>query len=55
MNRDLENEKKELLKKIDISIDPQVRKMLDSININEPYPTIIVAMSTEGTTNASTK
>ncbi|WDN87825.1 hypothetical protein BuS5_00793 [Desulfosarcina sp. BuS5] len=55
MDRDLENEKKDLLKKIDISIDPKARKILDSININKPYPIITVVMSTEGTTNASTK
>ena len=55
MKRDLEYEKMELLKKIDIAIDPEVRKILDSITLNEPNPTITVVMSTEGTTNASTK
>jgi hypothetical protein len=56
MNRDIEQEKKELLRKIDETIDPKLREILDRVaNVQETRTVNKIVMSTEGTTNASTK
>ena len=56
MERDLEREKKDLLQEIDQNIDPNLRNLLATINrMHEQQTKIKVVLSTEGTSDASTK
>ncbi len=56
MKRDIECEKEEILRRIEETIDPKLRKMLASIaDTQEPRLETKVIVSTEGTTNASAK
>lgn len=56
MIRDLEQEKKELLLRIEKNIDPDLRKLLATIAAEHKNDQKVkVVTSTEGTSNASTE